>query len=417
MAGTLYTYPNNFRAHKCLIAAEYSGKDVTQGKFCAGVTEKSDEFLAKFPMGKVPAYSDSDVNLNETNAIAFHLSNETLKGGENMTHVLNWMSFADSVLEPAACTWVYPTKGMYQFNNDACNKAKETVKNAMELLNNHLMTKTFLVGERVTLADISVACNMVMLYKNVMDASFRSPYTNVNRWFNTCVNQEEFKSVIGKVNMCTKEAKFDGKKYNEVFGKKKDAPKKEKKAAKAKKGSGDSKPKPAPAAQAPPAPKKVDPWANSPAATMDMDAWKRCYSNEKSDTYLKYFEEHFPKDTYSLWRGKYMYNDELTLDFLANNLINGMLQRLEKLRKHAFGVMTLLKTPEGKFEIEGLWCWRGNDLAFELCDDWKVDYETYSWEKLDNNAESTKQLTKAFLVDADDSKIDGKQVVTHSVYK
>merc|ERR1711931_420351 len=96
MAGTLYTYPNNFRAHKCLIAAEYSGKDVTQGKFCAGVTEKSAEFLAKFPMGKVPAYSDSNVNLNETNAIAYHLSNETLKGGENMTHVLNWMSFADS---------------------------------------------------------------------------------------------------------------------------------------------------------------------------------------------------------------------------------------------------------------------------------------------------------------------------------
>jgi len=416
MAGTLFTYPNNFRAHKCLIAAEYSGKDVAQGKFCAGVTEKSEEFLAKFPMGKVPAYSDANVNLNETNAIAFHLSNDTLKGGENMTHVLNWMSFADSVLEPAACTWVYPTLGMYQFNNDACNKAKETVKCAMQLLNNHLMTKTFLVGERITLADISIACNMVMLYKHVMVDSFRNQYPNVNRWFLTCVNQDEFKSVIGKVNMCTKEAKFDGKKYNEIFGKKKEAaPKKEKKAAKAKKESGDSKPAAAAPAQQAPA-KKVDPWANSPAATMDMDAWKRCYSNEKPDAYLKYFEEHFPKDTYSIWRGKYMYNNELTLDFLANNLINGMLQRLEKLRKHAFGVMCLLKTPSG-FEIEGLWCWRGQDLAFELCDDWKVDYETYSWEKLDNNADSTKKLTKDFFVLLNDMYIDGKEVITHSVYK
>jgi len=111
-----------------------------------------------------------------------------------------------------------------------------------------------------------------------------------------------------------------------------------------------------------------------------------------------------------------MYNNELTLDFLANNLINGMLQRLEKLRKHAFGVMCLLKTPSG-FEIEGLWCWRGQDLAFELCDDWKVDYETYSWEKLDNNAESTKKLTKDFLVLLNDMYIDGKEVITHSVYK
>ena len=43
----------------------------------------------------------------------------------------------------------------------------EDVKKALTVLNNALLTKTFLVGERVTLADISVGCNLVMLYKQV----------------------------------------------------------------------------------------------------------------------------------------------------------------------------------------------------------------------------------------------------------
>ena len=43
----------------------------------------------------------------------------------------------------------------------------EDVKKCLTVLNNVLLTKTFLVGERVSLADISVGCNLLMLYKQV----------------------------------------------------------------------------------------------------------------------------------------------------------------------------------------------------------------------------------------------------------
>jgi len=421
MPGTLYTYENNFRAQKALIAAQYSGFKVECGKFVAGQTDKSDAFLSKFPMGKVPAFSDDKVALNEPNAIAYYVGNEATRGGSNEAQVLNWVSFADNVLEPAACTWVYPTLGMYQYNKQNTEKAKEDVKKAMGVMNTHLMTKTFLVGERISQADISVACTMVMLYQHVMDASFRAPFANVNRWFTTLVNQAEFKKVLGEVKMCTKSAQFDSKKYNEIFGKgKKDAaPKKNEKKAKGK-GAGDNKPKIVTAAEreaAAPAPaKKTDPWENAPKATMDMDAWKRCFSNEKDNAaMLKYFHENFPSDNYSVWRGRYLYNEELTLDFLANNLIKGMFQRLEKLRKHAFGCVCLLKTPEGKFEIDGLWIWRGHDLAFTLSQDWQIDYETYKWDKLDYNDEAVKQMINTVWVG--EGQVDGKEIEKHNVYK
>ena len=51
---TLYTYPDNFRAYKALIAAKYSGASVkTDPKFVFGETNKSKQFLSKFPFGKV----------------------------------------------------------------------------------------------------------------------------------------------------------------------------------------------------------------------------------------------------------------------------------------------------------------------------------------------------------------------------
>lgn len=50
----LYTYPENFRAFKALIAAQFSGANVKIAPgFEFGVTNKSEAFLKKFPLGKV----------------------------------------------------------------------------------------------------------------------------------------------------------------------------------------------------------------------------------------------------------------------------------------------------------------------------------------------------------------------------
>merc|ERR1712170_228541 len=76
VAGTLYTYPDNFRAQKALIAAKYSGAELTVAKdFVFGESNKKPEFLKKFPLGKVPAFEGSDgVLLTESNAIAYYVA-------------------------------------------------------------------------------------------------------------------------------------------------------------------------------------------------------------------------------------------------------------------------------------------------------------------------------------------------------
>merc|ERR1711863_230483 len=242
VGGTLFTYPDNFRAQKAEIAAKYSGAKLTVSKdFKFGETNKSAAFLKKFPLGKVPAFEGSDGTLlTESNAIAYYVANEELRGGSDAAaraQVVQWMSMADSDILPAACTWVFPTMGIMQFNKNATERAKEDIKGVLKALNDHLLAKTFLVGERISLADIAVACTLLSLYKQVMDPAFRGAFGNVNRWFTTVVNQPNAKAVLGEVVLCSKEAQFDAKKFAEFSGKgdkkKDDKPKKEQPAKKA----------------------------------------------------------------------------------------------------------------------------------------------------------------------------------------
>jgi len=409
VGGTLYTYPDNFRAFKVLIAAEYSGAKVKScPNFVFGETNTTKEFLAKFPSGKVPAFeSDDGLCLFESNAIAYFVANEQLRGGSDplaQSQILQWLNFADSDILPAACTWVFPCLGIMQFNKSATERAKEDVKKAMTALNNHLLHHTYLVGERVTLADIVVACTMLSLYQNVLDPGFRKAFGNVNRWFTTIINQPQVKKVVGAVALAEKMAQFDAKKFAETqkaSGAGGDSGKKEKKKA--------DKPKPEPKKEkkeATPAPaeeepalapvKEKDPFAAIPKGNFDMDDFKRFYSNNDEDKSVPYFWEKFDKEHYSIWRCDYKYNDELTMVFMSCNLMGGMFQRLEKLRKNAFASMALFGENNNS-TISGIWVWRGHDLAFELSPDWQIDYSSYDWKKLDADAAETKEMVNHYL--------------------
>ena len=100
----------------------------------------------------------------------------------------------------------------------AVEQAKEELKKIYSSMNDYLLNHTYLVGERITLADIAVASNLLHLYENVCDANNRKPYGNLNRWFATCVNQPQFKAVLGDFQMCQKEGQVDPKKFAEFQG-------------------------------------------------------------------------------------------------------------------------------------------------------------------------------------------------------
>ncbi|XP_060711454.1 elongation factor 1-gamma [Hemiscyllium ocellatum] len=428
--GILYSYPENWRAFKALIAAQYSGSKLRLHSgpphFTFGQTNRSAAFLHKFPLGKVPAFEGDDgFCIFESNAIAYYVANDALRGvtKEEAAQVLQWVSFADSDIIPPASTWVFPTLGIMQYNKQATEHSKEEVKKVLGILNEYLKTRTFLVGERVTLADITVVCSLLWLYKQVLDPSFRQPYTNMNRWFITCINQPQFKAVLGEVKLCDKMAQFDAKKYAELQPKKEKAPK-ELKEPKPHEKKEKKKEEPAPeeeqdacdealASQ----PKAKDPFAHLPKSPFILDEFKRKYSNEDTlSVALPHFWEHFDKEGWSIWYGEYKYPAELTLAFMSCNLISGMFQRLDKLRKNAFASVILFGGNNDS-SISGIWVFRGQELAFPMSPDWQVDYESYSWRKLDVDSEECRTMVKEYFAWEGEFKHVGKPFNQGKIFK
>ncbi|CAK1543315.1 unnamed protein product [Leptosia nina] len=402
-AGVLYTYPENFRAFKALIAAQYSAADVkVSPNFVFGETNKSQEFLKKFPAGKVPAYESADgkVLLTESNAIAYYVSNESLRGSDLKTQaaICQWASWADSELLPASCAWVFPYLGIMQFNKQNVDRAKNDLLAALKVLDSHLLSRTFLVTERVSLADIIVFCTLIHSFQHVLDPSLRGPLVNVQRWFLTLANQPQVLAVVGTINLCAAPPTFDPKKYQELTkDKKQDGPKKEKKEKKEQPKKEKEVKEPELIDEVEEKPKESkDPFDAMPKGTFNMDDFKRCYSNEDEAKSIPYFWEKFDPEHYSIWFAEYKYPEELSKVFMSCNLITGMFQRLDKMRKQAFASVCLFGSDDDS-SISGVWVWRGQELAFPLSPDWQIDYESYSWRKLDPASEEAKKMVQDYF--------------------
>jgi len=404
---TLYTWSGNsnaaaVQATAALAKQNLSVKDVTPGEQISGFPNHA----------SAPCLSTANgQNLTQLASMLAEIS------GVSNAETLEWISFAENVICPGASAWVFPTLGAMPNNKGAVNEGKKACLAALDYLNSALADKTFLVGDRPSSADAAVVASLNLAFKQVLSEEYRKNIPHVVRWFQTCVNQPEFSS-FGKTALCAKEATFDAKTFGELNksaknndnkkdNKKQQQPKKEKAAPKAKK---EEKPKPvADDGDAPKPAAKKDPWAGL-GGTYDMDAWKRCYSNNDTiPTAMNYFWEKLDKENYSVWFGKYKYGDEVPQAFMASNLIRGMFQRLDKMRKHSFGSVCVLGEAPN-LEISGIWFWKGQGLAFELCDDWKVDYDTYDWKKLDvDNEEDKKTITQYMAWEGFDKKYqDGK---------
>jgi elongation factor 1-gamma len=412
--GTLFTYDGNFRALKVLIAANYSGAKVdVDPSFVFGQTNKSEEFLKKFPSGKVPAFESKDgkIRLTQSDSIAYYVSDDTLKGGKceySRAQVIQWLSFAQTELVPAVLAWLFPSLSIMQFNKDQVAKAKAEVERLLHYVDSHLLVHTYLVGETVTLADISLFASLFDTYKNLMDGESRKLFVNVSRWFDTILNQTKVKETISKAKFefsyCVTPVKFDAAKLKEITGGQ------QTQAAKKPEKKKEEKPKAAPKAKEPePAeemdeaeaalaaePKSKDPLDALPKGNWVMDDFKRFYSNNDTDKSIPYFWEQFDPENYSIWFCEYKYNHELTKIFMSSNLIGGMYQRLDKMRKNAFASMNLFGE-DNNSSISGVWVWRGQELAFPLSPDWQIDYECYEWKKLDPKDDQTKTLVKDYF--------------------
>jgi len=276
------------------------------------------------------------------------------------------MSFFNSEVLPKLGSWFRPLVGRDPYNKKAVEDASKATLEAISVVENHLRDNTYLVGERITLADLFATALISRGFEYFFDKEWRQKNPNVSRWYETVYNQPIYSAVVPPF------AFIDTPKLTNVAPKKAEQPKPAPKPAAA--------PKPQAEEQEQAAPKPKHPLEALPKASFPLDEYKRYYSNNDTPDALKYFWDNFNFEEYSIWKCQYKYNDELTLTFMSNNLIGGFNARLEASRKYLFGCASVFGTNNDSI-IQGAFVIRGQE--YEPVFDVAPDYESYEFTKLD----------------------------------
>ena len=205
----LYAKPKDARTMRVLAVAKYNEVDVDNN---ASAGDDPSAYFGKIPVldtGKGPAGAEQCVFT--TNAIARYLARtrpdlglygqNLLESGE----VDSWMEFTTTELEVPLYAWCYPLLGYFPDVPEATAAAKIDVAKCVKVLDAHLLSRTFMVGQKLTLADIHIASVLYVPCVQLkgdgktakeVEGIFKQ-FPNVARWWKLVTSQGAFKKVFG----------------------------------------------------------------------------------------------------------------------------------------------------------------------------------------------------------------------------
>ncbi|KAK7932639.1 hypothetical protein PG985_003351 [Apiospora marii] len=206
--GTLYTPKETLhpRARKIFAAAALNGLELeVPADFVTSASSKTPEYLAKFPLGQIPAFegkaaassaSSAPLLLTESTAIAQYVADsgprrEQLLGCDAATRALNqqWIQFNDLQFEAAAKDLAGWRIGYATYCAEREARAAADVRRWLARYEGHLKEKSgraWFVNEEAegpSLADLVVGGTVFILCLVYMDEEMRGGYPNVLRFY------------------------------------------------------------------------------------------------------------------------------------------------------------------------------------------------------------------------------------------
>ena len=177
-----------------------------------GTTNRTPEFLAKFPLGKVPAFESADgsFHLTEGVAIARYAAESgplsaQLLGGDAKTRALvdQWVCFSEgelgaNVIPPLLMVMAK----MIPYDAGRYGQCVTAFERALKRLEGEIQGKKFLVGGVLTMADIMVASVLQLAGKFFMDEAMRKEVPGVVAYLKEVMAVKEMKEAFGELQLC-----------------------------------------------------------------------------------------------------------------------------------------------------------------------------------------------------------------------
>ena len=160
---------------------------------------QTDEFKDMNPNSRIPVLEENNFILYESNAILRYLSSrfnilveESIEIKGKIDQWIDWGSFTFA----SPCSLLTANKlSLPQDQRDdlIAEKAKKEILSLLKLLDDHLVNKKFIVGEKFSLADIPLGIwchrciNLEMSFKN---------FTNIKNWYLNLNKMDSFQKTV-----------------------------------------------------------------------------------------------------------------------------------------------------------------------------------------------------------------------------
>ncbi|KAE8151744.1 glutathione S-transferase [Aspergillus avenaceus] len=220
MFGQVYTYPDNPRFKKIQAAANLNNLIVTEApNFQMMVTNRTPEFLSKFPLGKAPAFEGADGTLLfESDAIAQYVAEsgpakDQLLGvtAAERAVIRQWISFAEGEAMGAVVMFAVWAMKLMPYDEAAEKKNLEKLERALGAVETYLGIgeKKFIAGgEKLSLADISLVAGFYWGFTTVIDEEMRARFPRVIEWYTRIIESEGVKEAFGEKKFLKEKVAF-----------------------------------------------------------------------------------------------------------------------------------------------------------------------------------------------------------------
>ncbi|KAJ8584843.1 glutathione S-transferase, partial [Rhizopogon salebrosus TDB-379] len=249
--GKLYNVPYMHQTKTILSVCALAGLEIEIPEYKHMEDNKKPEFLAKFPLGKIPAFEGANgFNLAEGAAIAryrYHKDekifsyscpnimstascypdtlsvslscsgaahselaglapNSGLLGTtpEDAALVEQWVHFGDTEVAVLQDTVYAMIHNYLPYSKPLHTAIVERLIHHLTSIDTYLSTRTFLIGERITLADIAVASILARAVSVSVDAAVRAKLINIVRFLETIAHQPKLEAIFGPVQYVEK---------------------------------------------------------------------------------------------------------------------------------------------------------------------------------------------------------------------
>lgn len=200
----------NAPAQKILAAASFTGVEITPHPCDENKSSTDDTpFALSDPCGEYPVLEvgdDSSATVFGANAILRYVARAQ---DEDALHpygrtpfeasqVDTWVDFSCTEIDAANMPYIAMT--YYKTARDAPAEALESVRAVLAALEEVLSVRTFLVGERMTIADIAVAFSIQWVYRcnRKHGDTLAKEYRAVYRHYNTVMRHPKIQTVMRK---------------------------------------------------------------------------------------------------------------------------------------------------------------------------------------------------------------------------